>query len=81
MTYGVLCSQFCRFASVCHCKEDFIFNCQLFINKLQQNGFPSHIFSKYINKFEYNKRLTLLKFNLNSKLTIYISLIKIFLIL
>ena len=72
MTYGVLCSQFCRFASVCHLKEDFIFNCQLFINKLQQNGFPSHILERYINKFEFNKRLTLLKFNFDNKLNFYI---------
>lgn len=73
MTYGVLCSQFCRFASVCHFKEDFIFNCKLFITKLQQNGFPLDILIKLINKFEYKKRLTLLKFKLTDKLFTYIT--------
>ena len=65
MTYGVMCSQFCRFALVCQHVEDFIFNCQLFINKLQENGYPIHILRKYVQKFSYNKMLTLSKYNIN----------------
>ena len=65
MTYGVMCSQFCRFALVCQHVEDFIFNCQLFINKLQEKGYRIHIFKKYVQKFSYNKMLTLSKYNIN----------------
>lgn len=72
MAYGVLCSQFCRFAAICHCREDFIFNCQLFIIKMQSNGFPDNILIKFINKFEYSKRLSLLKYNFCNKLIHYI---------
>ena len=68
LAYGVLCSQFCRYASICKFKEDFIFNCQLFINKLKQNEFPTCYLKKLVNKFQYNKNLTLSKFNLDSRL-------------
>lgn len=63
LVYGVLCSQFCRYASICKFREDFIFNCQLFINKLHQNDFPSYFLKKLVNKFEFNKHLSLSKFN------------------
>ena len=62
MTYGVLCSQFCRFAAACHLKDDFILNCRMFVDKLVQNGYPVHILRRFVNKFKYNKRLTLLKY-------------------
>lgn len=39
-----------------HFMKDFIFNCKIFITKLQQNGFPYHIFIKLINKFELKKK-------------------------
>ena len=65
LAYGVLCSQFCRYASICKYKEDFIFNCQLFIRKLQQNNFPMYVLKNLVNKFQFNKRLTLSKFNLD----------------
>ena len=74
MTYGVICAQFCRFALVCQLKEDFIYNCQLLIIKLQQNGFPNSILIRFINKFQYNKRLTLLKFEINDRFINYIVL-------
>ena len=66
--YGVLCSQFCRYASNCRFKEDLLFNCQLLVNKLQENRCPSFLLRKFVRKFEYNKRLTLSKFNLESTL-------------
>ncbi|MEL6542770.1 MAG: hypothetical protein AAFQ34_15395 [Pseudomonadota bacterium] len=68
LAYGVLCSQFCRYASICKYREDFIFNCQLFIRKLQQNNFPMYVLKKLVNKFQFNKRLTLSKFNLDFRL-------------
>ena len=72
MAYGVLCSQFIRFASVCHLKEDFILNCQIFINKTLNNGFPSFLLKKYIHKFECNKKRSLLKFNFTNRLNSYL---------
>ena len=67
-TYGVLCSQLYRYASICKYRDDFLYNCQLFINKLKQNNFPTFYIKKIINKFDLNKNLTISKFNLNSKL-------------
>ena len=63
--YGVLCSQFCRYASNCRFREDFLLNCQLLINKLLHNKCPSYLLKKFVRKFEFNKRLTLSKFNLD----------------
>lgn len=60
MTYGMLCSQFCRFISVCNFMEDFfLFNCKLFITgiKFQQNDIALGILIKLINKFEDSKTL------------------------
>ena len=68
LVYGVLCSQFCRYSSNCKFREDFVFNCQLFINRLLQNGFPSYHLKKLVNKFEFNKHLSLSKFNLTLRL-------------
>ena len=68
MAYGVLCSQFCRFASICTYKEDFVHNCQMFIRKLQQNGYPPNILADFITRFEHNKLMTLMKFRFNDKL-------------
>ena len=68
LTYSVLCSQFGRFAWICSYGQEFIFNCQLFVDKLLLNGFPSHIIKKHIYKFEQRKLRTLTKFNFNSSL-------------
>ena len=65
MTYGVICSQFSRFANICMVEQDFINNCQLVINKTLSNGFPSWLLKKFVNKFKYNKSRTIAKFNLN----------------
>ena len=62
LSYSVLCSQFCRFAWICSYGQDFIFNCQLFVNKMLFNGFPSHIIKKHIYKFERSKMQSLAKF-------------------
>ena len=72
LAYGVLCAQFCRFALVCSLREDFIFNCQLFVNKLLHNGFPPYIIRKYIYKFHQNKIRTVAKFNFQNNLVNYI---------
>ena len=69
LIYGVMCSQFCRFAAVCKYREDFILNCKLVKSKLQDNGCPIAILRKYVNKFSYTKKLTLLKFGPNFDLT------------
>ena len=68
MTYGIICSQFSRFANICMTEHDFIFNCQLVINKMHLNGFPSWLLKKYVNKFRYNKSRTIAKFNFNRNL-------------
>ena len=68
MTYGIICSQFSRFANICMKGEDFLFNCQLVIDKIQSNGFPSWLLKKYVNKFKYNKYRTIAKFNFNRSL-------------
>ena len=60
--YGVMCSQFCRFALVCKYREDFVFNCKSIISKLLNNDCPSHVLKKFVNKFKYNKSRTLLKY-------------------
>ena len=49
-TYGVLCSQLYRYSLICKYKEDFISNCQLFINKLKQNDFPSNYVKDIVKK-------------------------------
>ena len=68
LTFGVICSQFCRFAGVCMEGDDFVNNCQIFINKLLHNGFPPYLLRKYVNKFEYRKQRSLNKFNFNTEL-------------
>ena len=68
MTYGIICSQFSRFASICMREHDFIFNCQLVINKIYNNGFPSWLLKKYTKKFKFNKNRTLAKFNFDRDL-------------
>ena len=72
MTYGIICSQFIRFSSICMIQQDFIFNCQLVINKINSNGFPIWLLKKFINKFTYNKRRSIVKFNLNRNMINYI---------
>ena len=67
--YGVMCSQFCRFAAVCKYRDDFIFNCKLVITKLLDNGCPLYLLRSYINKFKYSKKLNLLKYGGNFDLT------------
>ena len=64
MAYGIICSQFSRFASICMRKEDFIINCQLVINKINYNGFPSWLLKRFVRKFQYKKNRTIAKFNL-----------------
>ena len=70
--YAVMCSQFCRFAFVCKYREDFIFNCKLVISKLQHNGCPISLLRKYVRKFFYTKKLTVMKFGQNFDFTISI---------
>ena len=62
MIYGVMCSQFCRFASVCKYRDDFISNCKLVISKLKNNGSPINLLKKYVRKFFYTKKLTIKKY-------------------
>ena len=64
MTYGIISSQFSRFANICMIKEDFLLNCQLIINKINYNGFPSWLLKKYVCKFKNRKSLTISKFSL-----------------
>ena len=48
---------------------DFVSNCQLVINKIKQNGFPSELLRKYVKKLKkYKKGLTIAKFNFNRDL-------------
>ena len=68
MTFGIICSQFCRFANICMMGCDFVFNCQLVINKIKENGFPSELLRKYVRKFKYKKGLTIAKFNFDRDL-------------
>ena len=63
MTYGIICSQFCRFANICMNIEDFLYNCQLVINKLKYNGFPAWILKKFVKKFRFRKSRTITKYN------------------
>ena len=69
LIYGVMCSQFSRFALVCHYREDFISNCKLVISKLIEYGCPINILRKYILKFGYTNSKTLAKYRLNVNLT------------
>ena len=72
MTYGIICSQFIRFSNICMIQQDFMYNCQLVINKIHANGFPIWLLKKYINKFTYNKRRSIVKFNLDRNMINYI---------
>ena len=72
MIYGVMCSQFCRFAYVCKYRDDFVLNCKLVISKLQTNGCPSSLLKKFVRKFFYTKKLTVRKFGPNFDFTIAI---------
>ena len=69
MIYAVMCSQFCRFASVCKFREDFIFNCKLVTSKLENNGCPISLLRKFVSKFFYTKKLTINKFGPNFDFT------------
>ena len=68
MTYGIICSQFSRFASNCMLGEDFITNCQLIINKIYSNGYPNWLLKKYVKKFMYKKNRTIAKFDFDTDL-------------
>ena len=68
MAYGIICSQFSRFANICMTDQDFLFNCQIVINKIRHNGFPSVLLKKYVNKFCYNKNRTIAKYNFDRNL-------------
>ena len=68
MSYGIICSQFCRFANICMKREDFLFNCQLVIDKIKHNGFPTWLLKKYVRKFRYRKNRTITKFGLDHNL-------------
>ena len=72
MLYGVMCSQFCRFAAVCKYRNDFIFNCKLVKSKLESNGCPVSLLRKYVKKFGYTKKLTLMKYGADFDLTLSI---------
>ena len=69
MIYGVICSQFYRFATVCKYRDDFVFNCRLVKSKLEDNGCPVNILKKYINKFCYTKKLSIMKYGADFDLT------------
>ena len=69
LIYGVMCSQFCRYASVCKYREDFIFNCKLVITKLKENECPNFILRKYVNKFKYTKKITISKYGADFDIT------------
>ena len=69
MLYGVMCSQFCRFAAVCKYRNDFIFNCKLVKSKLENNGCPVYLLRKFVKKFNYTKKLTILKYGTDFDLT------------
>ena len=68
MAFGVMCAQFCRFAYVCMMGRDFLHNCQLFVDKLHQNGYPPWLLRKFISKFENKKARSFSKFNLDGEL-------------
>ena len=68
MTFGVICSQFSRFAKICMESHDFISNCQLVINKIRRNGFPANLVHKLVKKFKYKKAHKITKFRLPSDL-------------
>ena len=68
MAYGVICSQFCRFANICMRKEDFLYNCQLVVDKIGHNGFPAWLLKKFVIKFKHRKNRTIAKFNLELNL-------------
>ena len=68
MAFGIICSQFIRFANICMVKEDFIYNCQLVINKISNNGFPIWLLKNYVIKFQNRKNRLLTKFNLGRDL-------------
>ena len=65
LIYGVMCSQFCRFANVCKYRNDFVNNCKLVTSKLESNGCPVNLLRKYVRKFFYTKKLTVLKYGPN----------------
>ena len=60
-----MCSQFCRFALVCKYRSDFITNCKLVTSKLENNGCPVNLLRKYVRKFFYTKKLTVMKYGPN----------------
>ena len=72
MIYAVICSQFCRFASICKYRDDFIFNCKLMKSKILNNGCPVSVLRKFVNKFFYTKKLTVKKFGQNFDFTLAI---------
>lgn len=73
MVFGVICSQFCRFAFACMKGCDFVYNCQLFVDKLRHNGFPPWLLKKLVSKFENKKARSLSKFNFNRELKYYVN--------
>ena len=77
MAYGVICSQFCRFANICMRKEDFLYNCQLVVDKIGHNGFPAWLLKKFVIKFKHRKNRTIAKFNLELNLEDHIVFKKI----
>ena len=68
MAYGIICSQFCRFANICMREQDFLYNCQLIIDKIGHNGFPAWLLRKYVVKFKDRKNRSIAKFNFNREL-------------
>ena len=68
MAYGIICSQFYRFANICMEKRDFLYNCQLVIDKISHNGFPAWLLRRYVVKFKNKKHRSIIKFNLDREL-------------
>ena len=73
MAYGIICSQFCRFADICMREQDFLYNCQLIIDKIGHNGFPAWLLRKYVVKFKNRKNRTIAKFRLDRGLNYFIT--------
>ena len=73
MVYGIICSQFCRFADICMREQDFLYNCQLIIDKVGHNGFPAWLLRKYVIKFNNRKNRTIAKFRFDRGLNYFIT--------
>ena len=64
-------SQFLRYSHICTFANDFIFNCNLFCQKLFKNGYTKSNIKKLIRLF-YNKHKSIfIKYNINDLSNIF----------